>query len=62
MAGAVCVGVAEVELVEEGLPCMEAELVVDCEVIVEELEDGLDPLVTVLLEADDDPPDVPFLM
>jgi hypothetical protein len=41
MAGAVWVGVAEVELVEEGLPCIEAELVLDCEV-VERLEEGLD--------------------
>jgi hypothetical protein len=42
MAGAVWVAVAEVELVEEGLPCIEAELVLDCEVGVERLEEGLD--------------------
>jgi hypothetical protein len=41
MAGAVWVGVAELELVE-GLPCMESELVLDCEVVVERLEEGLD--------------------
>jgi hypothetical protein len=31
-----------VELVEEELPCMEAELVLDCEGVVERLEEGLD--------------------
>jgi hypothetical protein len=41
-AGAVCVGVAELELVDKGLPCIEAELVLDCEVVVERLEEGLD--------------------
>jgi hypothetical protein len=34
--------VAELELVEEWLPCMEAELVLGCEVVVDRLEEGED--------------------